>query len=173
MTLFVGNKLMLIKPYESLENVGNIYMVADIRAGLIILKDPVSRRAVGGVPIEVIFDYFKKPEDMREWTSWSNIADMLGKRVGQFRTNGRKVQYRSWDGIKAEACCHKLDTFDVGFGLRLAYLRADAKRVMKAMDELDTQMSSYCSELLSINQEQKAMIAKLDKNLETSSVILN
>lgn len=166
MTIFVGDKLMLLRPYGDLQNVGSDYMVADIRAGLIILKDPVTRRAVCGISIEELFNYFVKADEHQGWTSWSILTDYLGNAIGHFRTNRKKVQVRMWDGVKAEACCHRVDNFDLAFGLRLAYLRADAKRVMKAMDELDKQMNEYCAQLSSIGQEQKHMMASLYKTPE-------
>lgn len=161
MTLFVGDSLVLITPYECLQNIGITYEVADIRAGLVILKDPISRRAICGIPIETIFDYFKKPENVRKWTSWSVMTDDRGNVIGYYRTNGRKVQYRALDGVRSEACCHRMDQFNIGFGLRLAYLRADAKRVIAKMDEIDKEMTECKSKLSSINQEQKHMIAFL------------
>jgi len=61
------------------------------------------------------------------WTNWAELINSKGQVVAFYRTNGKKVQVRTPDNIRAEATCNKCDVFDLFFGVNLACIRLENK----------------------------------------------
>ena len=66
------------------------------------------------------------------WTSWSPVVGINGQNDCFYKTNGKKVVVRFLKGnIKAEACCNKIDEFNLSTGLQIAYFRCLNKALNK------------------------------------------
>ena len=90
------------------------------------------------------FQSFKKVEE-RVWTEWRKMtnyscpfinARTLGTGVVQVyaRDNGKKIQVRTLDGLKAEASCNELDTFNFDTGMSIALARLSMKLTNRTLE---------------------------------------
>lgn len=62
------------------------------------------------------------------WTEWV-VIDNDSMPDAMYKTNFKKVRVKLTDeNIVAESCCCKDDTFDLSFGIRMAYLRCLLKQ---------------------------------------------
>ena len=132
-TVFRGDKVVLIKPFGKMQNIGNMYEVADFTSTNIILRDCTTKVAACAVSVTDFSNYFDKTENViGKWTKWQPIIDGLGDAVGFYRTNFKKVEVRIFTSSKfyitAKATCYKDDDFNMGLGIHLAYLRAVKKQ---------------------------------------------
>ena len=62
------------------------------------------------------------------WTEWFHAYGEINCEYFTFRTNGKKVQVRR-EGYKGEASCNKIDKFDLGIGIQIAYARSCIKKL--------------------------------------------
>lgn len=136
--LFRNNKVVLLKEYEDLKQVGITYEVANFTDEMVILREVKTKIAVGAIPLVDFYKYFKKIEDVKfKFTKWTELIDgTTGAVVGFYRTNHKKVQVMlpiEYNGsyIRDEASCNKGDDFDLWFGIRLAFARAKVKAYNK------------------------------------------
>ena len=132
-TVFRGDKVVLTKSFGKMQNIGNMYEVADFTSTNIILRDCSTKVAACAVSVDDFSNYFDKVENViGKWTNWHPIIDGLGDAVGFYRTNFKKVEVRIFTSSKfyitAKATCYKGDDFNMGLGIHLAYLRAVKKQ---------------------------------------------
>lgn len=134
--LFRNDKVVLLKEYEDLKQVGATYEVGNFTDEMVILRNAKTKVAVCAVSITDFYEYFEKKEDLgNKFTEWVGLYDSVtGQTFAFYRTNHKKVQVKlitTYNGanIRAEASCNKGDEFDLFFGIRLAYARAREKSI--------------------------------------------
>ena len=141
MNVVMGEKVILTNPIDKLKSVGAVFEIANIVDNYIVLRDAKTKVAVGICNIVDMDFHFKKFENFtgNKWTSWTNILDETGNIIGFYRTNGKKVQVRSFESnFRGEASCNKTDTFDAWFGLRLAWERMQSKIIANHKKQCET-----------------------------------
>ena len=132
--LFRNDKVVLLKEYEDLKQVGTTYEVANFTDEMVILRSVKTKIAMCAIPLVDFYAYFEKKEDVRfKFTKWTELVDgTTNGVVGFYRTNFKKVQVMlpiEYNGsyIRAESSCNVGDDFDLWFGIRLAFARAKIK----------------------------------------------
>lgn len=160
MNIFRNDRVVLIKEFENMKQVGNEYEVANITETAVVLRDAKTKVAICAVNIPSFEEYFKKQEDVTGWTKWQGFSDETGKTVGVYRTNFRKVQVRINGGIQGEASCNRTDEFNLFFGINLAYLRAEQKFLFGIKDECEHTLANACSDLLENRNMMKRILRK-------------
>lgn len=137
-SVFVNDKVVLLREYDQLKQVGDTFEVANFTDKMVVLRNAKTKVAVCALPTADFFEYFEKQEDVGfKFTPWSTLIDATtGGVLGTYRTNHKKVQVMlpiEYKGsyIRAEASCNKGDNFDLWFGIRLAYARAKVKAYEK------------------------------------------
>ena len=169
MNIMRGDKVVLVKGMDSFKKVGETFEIANITETKIILREVTSKIAVGAVDIDAFETHFKKPEEISGWTKWEKLVDHVGNVIAHYRTNGKKVQVRTPDGYRSEATCHKVDNFDVFFGIQLAYSRCLVKSLSDKEDSLMADMVAIERELgnvQSVRSEVKHAIKMMVNSLE-------
>lgn len=144
-----GDKIKLVSKMGVFDNIGEVCEVTDIQDGGVICFKFGNGRHLGCMSYDEFEKYFElvtaedKIKPKHEWTEWKDdyvyFESINEEDVGtsyQYRHNYKKVQVRCFldDGIvlKAEACCHNTDTFDLTEGLNLA----EKRLIVKYMDYL-------------------------------------
>ena len=127
MSIIRNDKVVLMKPFDTLQTVGETYEVANITDTAVVLRDAKTKIAVCAVNINDIDGYFAKPEDVKGWTSWQRLVDQTGNTIAFYRTNYKKVQVKTVDGVRGEATCNKCDEFNLYAGIQIAWKRAENK----------------------------------------------
>ena len=161
MNILRGDRLILTKEYDKMKMVGATYDVANITETSVVMRDARTKIAVAALPINIIEEYFKKPEEVKGWLPWTQIAGENGGVVAFYRTNGRKVQVRTINNIRSEASCHD-DEFNVFFGVRLAYLRCQQK-VLNNNEEF---LYSELKKVTNIKSDNEKTMKKMMDSLE-------
>lgn len=159
-TVFRGDKVVLIKPYEKMEQVGNNYEVADFTEANIILRDCITKIAVAAINVNDFSEYFMRVEDVRGWTEWQNIIDTDECLIGQYRTNQKKVEVKVYNGqriIKGRAFCCKDDVFNLAFGIALAYKRAIKKIYIEDRENLVNALNETKTAIYNLEQQINKM----------------
>lgn len=171
MPILRGDKIILVKTYDKINQIGNVFEVADITTGgLVIVRDNKTKVAVGAIEADELFKYFTKKEEVKnQWTEWNRMLDPFGSTVGFYRTNFKKVQVKipnkDTGYYKAEACCNlKEDDFNIGFGINLAYIRCLNKAWLSKIFD----MSNIQSEIINNNRTIEKMFSSLDKKKQES-----
>lgn len=146
-SVFRGTKIILIKKFENLNKMGKVYEVGDVSNSMVIIREVDSKAAVGAVTFEDFDNHFEVVKSNNKFTKWETFADGFGNVIGAYRTNQKKVQVKLFTNveifgnqmtvseIRTEASCHKGDTFNLYFGLQLAFLRAVEQLSQKALKE--------------------------------------
>ena len=146
-SVFRDTKVILVKQFDKLQRIGETYEVGNITDSMVVLRDVKNKVAVGAVTFEDFDTYFEVKKDKHKFTEWQAFEDGFGNTIGFYRTNQKKVQVKLFTNveifgsqmtvseIRAEASCHKGDTFNLYFGLRLAFLRAVEQLSQKALKE--------------------------------------
>lgn len=69
------------------------------------------------------------------WTEWAEVTEN-GICDAMYKTNFKKVRVKfTTDNIVAESCCCRGDTFNLSFGIRMAYRRCLVKAWEKKKSE--------------------------------------
>ena len=165
MNITKGERIVLTEPYGKLEKVGTVYEVAsfirDNNKESVVIRDTGKRMAVGCISLDIIDDYFTKESDSRKWSSWMRLVNGHGDIIGYTRSNGKRVQVKSLDGVKGTASCNVGDRFILDFGVQLAALRCRNKvlkkewsyhfeqmeDIVKAMNETDGKINDLLKQL--------------------------
>lgn len=163
MYIFRNDKVMLVKEVGNLNLVGEIYEVANITNTSVIIRDVNSKVAICSVDINDFEKYFKKPEEVRCWTKWQGMLDRTNSVMAYYRTNGKKVQVKTPDGVHAEAACNKCDEFNLAFGVNLAYARCLDKCLKSMASEYESALNKVHSEMAENKNRMKKMIRTLDE----------
>ena len=125
-TIMRYDKAILTKEFGKLKKVGETFEIGDMTENHIIIRDLKSKIALGAIGIDEFDEYFKV-DYKKEWTKWANINDMSGCTIGCYRTNGKRVQVKTENGVRAEAKCHKMDSFNLRTGIAIALNRCYIK----------------------------------------------
>lgn len=163
MYILRNDKVVLIKEFGNMRTVGEVFEVANITDTAVVLRNAMSKIAVGAVDINIFDQYFKKPEEIKTWTKWYGLMDNKSNTIAFYRTNGKKVQLRTPDGIQAEACCNKCDEFNLFFGIQLAMLRCKDKSLKNFVAENEPILKDAKSKMIDNQHLIKRMINSLDK----------
>ena len=152
-----GDKIRLITKMGVFDNIGEVCEVTDIQDGGVICFKFGNGRHLGCMSYDEFEKYFElvtdedKINSKHEWTEWRDSYMYFGSINGedvdtsyQYRHNHKKVQVRCIldDDIvlKAEACCHNTDTFDLDERLNLAEKRLLVKYMDYQVKELAKSM---------------------------------
>lgn len=189
MPILRGDKIVLIKAYDKINQIGATFEVADITTnGLVIIRDNKTKVAVGAIEADQLFKHFEKQEDIKnKWTEWNRMLDPFGATIGFYRTNFKKVQVKIPNKevkipkkelvyCKAEACCNlNEDDFNIGFGVNLAYLRCLNKALEDKMNDIQNEIipltkniNQIQDEIINNERTIKKMISLLDKKKQES-----
>lgn len=166
MFVIKNEKVVLIKPMGSLATVGNVYEVANFTNKTIVLRDEKSKIAVASVGFDEFEEYFVKKEQAKTWTDWHDVVDREERILGYYKTNGRKVKFKTVDGIKSESTCCKEDDFNLAFGVRLAYERCGLKMLKQHKSDLEEEVNHIESKIAEQKNVIKRMIRTLDEKEE-------
>lgn len=165
MTVLRGDKVVLTKTYGKMNQIGNVFEVADFSDKAIVIRDAISRVAIGAIDVNDFPDYFTKKEEVEnKWTDWNRMIDPFGNTVGLYRTNYKKVQVRTPNGYKAEASCNtKSDEFNLGFGINLAFIRCHQKFLNDSLDNYESAINDIRTEIANNKVTIKNMLHSLEK----------
>ena len=67
MDILRGDRLILTKEYDKMKMVGMTYEVANITETSVVMRDARTKIAVAALPIDVVSEYFEKPEKVKGW----------------------------------------------------------------------------------------------------------
>ena len=141
MNIIKNDKVILVKPNGNLQTVGETYEVANITEEFVVLRDAKTKVAAAAIDLVTFSEYFTKADEFKGWTTWQTLRDETG--VLFYRTNGKKTQIKSIDGLRAEACCCKVDNFDLRTGVQIAYCRWN----IKMLKELESKHEATLKEI--------------------------
>ena len=168
-SIFRNDRVILLKEYENLKQVGKTYEVGGFTNSAVILREVKSKVAVGAIKVNDFDEYFEKIENVgNKFTPWAGISDPNGNLIADYRTNQKKVQIRLFiedttQYIKGEASCNKGDEFNLYFGIRLALARAIDKYYKNNL--IPEQETSY-SNLRKVYKQNKKLMRDLVTSLE-------
>lgn len=168
MTLFKNDKVVLIKYYQGKLIVGETYEIGNITETSIIIRDRVSKVALAAIDVDAFPKYFMKPVSVqlnRTWTPWEPAIGADGTTYGFYRTNNKKVQFKSMDGVRGEASCHADDEFSLKKGISLAQLRATDKAFTQKETELDSNLKMLRDAHESIRHAISSLSGKHNKKV--------
>lgn len=163
MAFFRGDKVVLTNTFGKLNQIGNIFEIADITTNnKIIIRDATSKIAIAAIDVDDLEKYFRTTESVKNiWTKWNHIIDCDDSIIGIYRTNFKKVEVRVNDSkgnrITGRAFCCKDDTFNLAFGIRLAYMRAIRKAYTSNKEDLLHQVTLIKLNIHNIDQQINKM----------------
>lgn len=102
-----------------------------------------------------------KKHKLSKWTEWTEVGII----DAMYKTNFKKVRVRlTSDNIVAESCCCKDDTFNLSFGIRIAYLRCLVKALEKSKSKCEdaNEIKNVDGAITAIETSIKEMIDSLD-----------
>lgn len=147
-----GDKIRLVKPMGAFTNVGEVCEVTDIAEGGVI-SFRFGGYHLGCMSYDEYSKYFEKvePPKHREWKDWTGIGlddftDLDGNKheiEAEFRTNGKKIQVRTYVGdkcLRAETTCRNGDKFDFDKGFALATRRLYVNWLSNQVDKMAKNM---------------------------------
>ena len=140
MSIMRGDKVVLVKEHEKMKMVGATLEVGNVTETAVVLRNPVTKVAVAAVGIDEFETYFA-PE-IQGWTPWTELIVMGGQIIGFYRTNGRKVQVKLHNGVRAEANCNKTDAFNLYIGVNIAINRCHKKMLTQAIADTQEQLAA-------------------------------
>ena len=152
----IGDKVVLTKCFNRHNKIGGVYEIGNITDNGFIIRDAVSKIAIGLVNFHDFFSCFEKQEDKR-WTDWSiahydgesdNDADVLIN----YRTNGKKVEVKAF-GCKGVASCMPDDNFNLSKGIYIAFLRCKLNYIEKRRSNLLKNYSNLFIETNNVSRE--------------------
>lgn len=163
-SLIKFDKVILVKEFGKMQQIGKEYEVANVLDESLVLRDAKTKVAIGVVNFNDFNTYFKKVEEFKGWTQWQSVADSTANIVFKYRTNGKKVQVKTFED-KAEVCCNFThgDEFNLWFGIELAYLRCQQKTDKKRRKELFEELQRLDSKIIEDKNSISRMIKSLDK----------
>lgn len=164
MNILRNDKVILIKAMDNLQTVGETFEVANVTETAVILRNASNKIAVGAIDIAVFDQYFKKPEEVKGWTPWQRLVDQLGNTIAFYRTNQKKVQVRTSNGMRGEATCNKCDEFNLYFGLTIAMRRCEIKTLNKIKADYENVMKQLNDDISTNESAIERMIKSIEKN---------
>ncbi len=149
------DRVILIKELnDKIKKVGEVFEIANILDGSFLLRDAKTRVALGVVSFEDFEKHFVHAENFKGWTNWTPVIGFDGQSDVYYKTNRRKVMVKFLtDKVRAEACCSKVNDFNLSFGIQIAYLRCLNKAWAKRKIECETKLNEYETKLAAANSE--------------------
>lgn len=131
-TIIKNDKVVLVKAFEKLQEVGKEYEVANFTDDLLVLREIKTKVAICAIKYEDFDNYFVKKVDYTSngaFTEWTAISNETGATIGWYRTNGKKTQVKiptvdKNKFIRAESSCNYCDEYDFTTGVQIAYMKA-------------------------------------------------
>lgn len=145
------------------KKVGDVFEIANVLDDCFVLREASSKTAVGIVKFEDFDKHFVHEKNFDGWTAWTPFVGFDGQTDVYYRTNRRKVQVKFLtSGVRAEAACHKMDEFNLSFGVQAAYIRCLNKALSKKKTEYETELSRINGEIIDNQNILKRMVNSLD-----------
>lgn len=162
MSLLKYDKVILTKPFDKMEMIGETYEIASVSEDSFIIRDERTKATIGVIDFEEFNEHFKKATNVRGWTPWVKFAGKDGE-AAFYKTNYRKVEVKC-SGVKAVASCNLgEDEFNLHFGVALAYGRCVHKALMKEKNRLEKELKAINGELKDNLVLMRRMVASLEK----------
>lgn len=157
-------RVVLIKELnEKFKKVGEVFEIANVFEDAFLLRNGQDRVAIGMVSLEDFENCFVHEGNFTGWTKWTPLTGFDGQTDAFYRTNRRKTQVRFLtSNVRGESCCHKLDDFNLFFGVQTAYLRALNKSLANKKSEYEKQINKIDSEIISNKNILKRMLNSLE-----------
>lgn len=163
MNVFKNGKFVLVKGFGNMNAVGAMFEVANITDTAIVMRDAHTKIAACAIDFKSFDEHFERIEDVKGWTPWIGIVNPFGEVVGWYKTNYRKVQVKTVDGIRGESCCCRGDDFNLYFGLSLAMKRCEVKAMNKKIQELNKSLEETRYNQNEVENQIKQMMKNLNK----------
>lgn len=163
MNIMRNDKVILTKAMGNLQVVGETFEVANVTETAVILRNASNKIAVGAVDIAMFDQYFKKPEEVKGWTPWQRLVDSIGNTMAFYRTNWKKVQVRTADGMRGEATCNKCDEFNLHFGINIAMRRCKIKSMKQIITDCENSLKDFYNDISTEESAIERMIKSLYK----------
>ena len=173
MNVVIGEKVILTQPVDKLKNVGEVFEIANVVENFVVLRHERTKMAVGVCNITDMDAHFEKYEHFnnRKWTPWTRLLNCREEVIGFYRTNGKKVQVRTLhDNYRGEATCNKTDTFNVWFGINLAWERMHSKIIADYKKNVEKAMKHIKEEEHNNKNKIKRLINSLEPTQTNESV---
>lgn len=163
-SIFKHDEVVLIKELnDKVKNVGDTFEIANVLEDSFVIRNSKSKVAVGVVSYSDFDSHFVKKEERKGWTNWTSMIGFDGNNDCVYRTNFRKVQVKLLTSkIRGEACCSKVNDFDLSFGVHMAYMRALNKAYEKKKIEIENELKEINHEIAENNNIMKRMINSLE-----------
>ena len=154
MGILKNDEVTMIKEFDGIKKIGEVFQVANITDTMIVLRDKYTKVAIAAVKIDEFDKYFTKNYPKGKWTDWIGFSDERGNLMGYYRTNQKRVEVKTISNkiFKGKASCNTMDDFSLEKGWKLAMARCKRKIVSYYRDKLSEEISSLDSELKMINK---------------------
>ena len=161
-TLKFDRVILVSELNKKFNKVGDMFEVANVLENAFLMRDVKTKNVVGVVSFEDFEKHFVHEENFKGWTSWMPITGFDGQTDAFYRSNGKKVQVKFLtDNVRAEACCNRVDEFNLFFGIRLAYRRCLDKALVNKENALNEEMNKINYEIIDNRKIMKRMINSL------------
>lgn len=146
--------------------VGGNYEVASITDTFVVVRDQISKIAVGSFEFDRFEEYFKRVDSVHQWTEWipmsMNVEDEFI--CAFYRTNFKKVQVVTADKkVRGEASCNVKhgDKFNLYNGIRLASFKCVDNYVKKQIEEENKKLEKLNTMRIENNNLMKKFINRI------------
>lgn len=156
MSIMRGDRVVLIKEHDKMKMVGATLEVGNVTETAVVLRNPTTKVAVAAVDIDEFYTYFVN--EIKGWTPWTELVVMTGQSIGWYRTNGKKVQVKLHNDVRAEATCNKCDQFNLYIGVNLAVNRCHKKIVNQAIEDLQEHLAAMQEESRQVDNNIKSLM---------------
>ena len=153
MSIMRGDRIVLVKEHDKMKMVGATLEVGNVTETAVVLRNPTTKVAVATVDIDEFYTYFVN--EIKGWTPWTELVVMTGQNIGWYRTNGKKVQVKTHNGVRAEAICNKDDQFSLYIGVNIAVARCNKKVINQTIGEINKHIKELNERLASMECASK------------------
>ena len=153
MSIMRGDRVVLVKEYDKMKMVGATLEVGNITETAVILRKPADKVAVVAVDIDEFYTYFAN--EIKGWTPWTELIITNSQNIGWYRTNGKRVQVKTHNGVRAEATCNKDDQFSLYIGVNIAVARCNKKVINQTIGEINKHIKELNERLASMECASK------------------
>lgn len=163
-TILKYDRVILTKELnEKIKKVGDVFEIANILDNTFILREAKTKIAVGVISFEDFEKHFVHEGNFKGWTSWTPLTGFDGQTDAFYRTNRKKTQVKFLtDKVRAEACCSKVNDFNLSFGINMAYLRCLNKAREKQKAECEAKLKFINHDIAENESAMKKMINSLE-----------
>lgn len=148
---------------DKFKNVGEVFEVANVLEDSFLLRDSRTKVAIGVINFKDFEKYFVHEENFKGWTPWTSLVGFDWQTDAVYRTNRRKTQVKFLTNkVRGEACCNKVNDFNLTFGIQTAYLRALNKAQEQRKIKLEEELKEVNHEIAENNNIMKRMISSLE-----------